>query len=71
MGSILEKDDEPILVSKSHFADNYNAKLYKQNVYPAKMKHVGDTPNLSGGREPRILTYEVDTNDRARFAFAI
>ncbi|MGJ8662197.1 MAG: alpha/beta hydrolase family protein, partial [Marinicella sp.] len=30
---------------------------------------IGDAPTLSGGREARILAYEVDTNDNARFAF--
>jgi len=56
------------LVSKAHFADNFSAKLYKQNVYNAKMDYIGDAPTLSGGMKSRIIAYEVDTNDNARFA---
>lgn len=68
IASLLENDNEHILVNKRHYADKYSAKLQRMNIYNGKLNFVPDSPQLKGGLESRIAYIAVDSDEKPRFA---
>ncbi|TDR20833.1 S9 family peptidase [Marinicella litoralis] len=66
--SLLEKDDDHVLITKHHWSDNFSAKVQKLNINNGKMKFVDDTPEKHGGLKSRIRYVVVDNNDVPRAA---
>ncbi|MEZ5470562.1 MAG: S9 family peptidase [Marinicella sp.] len=66
--SILDNEENYILVSKRHFADNYSAKLQRLNIENGKMHYFADSPKTKGGMNSRIMYIAVDSDEQPRFA---
>lgn len=61
--SLLEKNDDHILITKHHWTDNFTAKLQKLNINNGKLKYIDDAPKKHGGLKSRISFIAVDNND--------
>jgi dipeptidyl aminopeptidase/acylaminoacyl peptidase len=66
--SLLENDDDHVLITKHHWSDKFSAKVQKLNINNGKMKFVDDAPEKEGGLQSQLIFIGVDNNDIPRAA---
>ncbi|MEP1743581.1 MAG: prolyl oligopeptidase family serine peptidase [Kangiellaceae bacterium] len=69
MISRLRNDPKHILVLKSHWSDQGEAKLTRLNVYNAKRKFIAGTPPAARHSRPGIVGVFTGLDDQVRFAY--